>query len=839
MLGLRWLFILLAGLFPQFAFAADTGLDTPSLFTPPLTDKSVILLQQIFGSVGSALHGVGASHLLGELFEVFNMGIWVLAGMFVMYMTLMSVVNTAKDGQFMGRGQMSAWVVVRTVGGITALLPKFSGYSFIQVIVMWVVVQGIGLADHTWAVGLRYFEQGGTVYSQTTGGAGQAKLEAERTDVQNTLKDASLVLNSLLCQYAITRNAKLKEQAANPDVKISTSGTALPQRDDEARKRIYFPVGDAYPKYFCGYYTWANEQGDYRAAKEAGIYQVAMDLIPVATTMMKLQTGDPDVPYTAADTCLTNTAGDVADGKFCSHSNTLVTTAMEYLNILRPARLSAASGANAKRQKKIHTGFQNAASEGWIMAGKYYFSITQPVSATATLDSNFRFNTTNSFSNTNYRLLKSTARENEELALSNPVLTEFKKSLQSTCGNANNDVSCSGMASGTYRWQAAQLANSIYEQSDGAFAGLESDRSALRRKIDAAKGGVFEKAHGNILIPIIRSLVTDSLSAWAGANLASSNDARAIEFQDPIRRFRSLGERLMSNAITFWKRAATTVMAILSSTAAGFFAVTVGVAFSLGPVPGGLGPAVTSATASGFSMMFSVIMASLFWYLPVGIAISTPIFMMGMTLGVYVPLIPFIVFLFGALGWLIAVVEAMVAAPLIALGLTHPEGHDLLGKAEQSLILLLSIFLRPVAMILGFFIGIVLIFAIMQVLDAGFFQMFVEQLHSKNMKDPVTITVLSGMLIIYTFTVVAVVNQGFSLIYMLPDRLVRWIGGSPEQSAVPGLLQEVRQSAEQKAGEGASGGGQMVSAQRQSGISPGGAQAAGAKGGGGGAEEEK
>ena len=49
------------------------------LFSPPLTDKSVFLLQHLFGSVGMLLEGTG-TQLLGEMFAIFNLGIWVVAG---------------------------------------------------------------------------------------------------------------------------------------------------------------------------------------------------------------------------------------------------------------------------------------------------------------------------------------------------------------------------------------------------------------------------------------------------------------------------------------------------------------------------------------------------------------------------------------------------------------------------------------------------------------------------------------------------------------------------------------------------------------------------------------
>ena len=64
---------------------------------------------------------------------------------------------------------------------------------------------------------------------------------------------------------------------------------------------------------------------------------------------------------------------------------------------------------------------------------------------------------------------------------------------------------------------------------------------------------------------------------------------------------------------------------------------------------------------------------------------------------------PYLLYIFGAIGWMIGVAESLVAAPLVAMGLTHPEGHDLLGKAEQSLMLMLGIFIQTATMLIGLF----------------------------------------------------------------------------------------------------------------------------------------
>ncbi len=184
--------------------------------------------------------------------------------------------------------------------------------------------------------------------------------------------------------------------------------------------------------------------------------------------------------------------------------------------------------------------------------------------------------------------------------------------------------------------------------------------------------------------------------------------------------------------------------------------------------------------------------------------------MLGANFAYYVPLIPFIIFVFTAVGWMIAVIEAMVAAPLVALGVTHPEGHDLLGKSEQAVMLLLSVFLRPILMIIGLFAGIILSRVVLRFLNSGFFGIVFDV-------GDFSLFGFVAVLIIYSMLLVTIVNQAFSLIYVVPDRVMRWLGVTEQSSAAQEALQASKQGFEQISGAvqsmAASGGGEYAKTQ--------------------------
>jgi defect-in-organelle-trafficking protein DotA len=203
----------------------------------------------------------------------------------------------------------------------------------------------------------------------------------------------------------------------------------------------------------------------------------------------------------------------------------------------------------------------------------------------------------------------------------------------------------------------------------------------------------------------------------------------------------------------------------------------------------------------------------------VGIMVS-----IGFTTAYYIPILPYMIFTFGTIAWLISVIEAMVAAPIVALGVTHPEGHDAFGKGEAAIMILMNVFLRPAMMIIGYISGIALSYVGVWILNAGFDHAigFIQNGDSHNTSftshftggsdtnsvgfnggdqfnsgfgnadsqnsDPNSggysdwagIYAFFFSILAYTMMYLAIVQKAFTLISYLPDKVLRWIGGNPE-----------------------------------------------------------
>lgn len=193
----------------------------------------------------------------------------------------------------------------------------------------------------------------------------------------------------------------------------------------------------------------------------------------------------------------------------------------------------------------------------------------------------------------------------------------------------------------------------------------------------------------------------------------------------------------------------------------------------------------------------------------------------GFATAYYVPFVPYMNFLFGSIAWFTVVIEAMVAAPLIALGVTNPEGHEAFGKGESSIMILLNVFLRPALMVIGFISAISLSYVSVWLINEGFYNalQFMGGAAtdggmnlSSNYNDVSTTTLQnqaagsdsasaenyregqSGYYnwagiyafffasLMYTSLYMIVVQNAFNLIYQLPDKVLRWIGGAAENT---------------------------------------------------------
>ena len=122
----------------------------------------------------------------------------------------------------------------------------------------------------------------------------------------------------------------------------------------------------------------------------------------------------------------------------------------------------------------------------------------------------------------------------------------------------------------------------------------------------------------------------------------------------------------------------------------------------------------------------------------------------------------------------------MVATPLVALGLTNPKNHDFLGSAQQSIMMYVSTCLRPVLIVISFFIAVNLTFVSFDYLNYVFFQAFGSILAtiSGDVGAEFALPVIFAGMLVYSYFCMSVLMYVLEIINDIPDKISRWIGGT-------------------------------------------------------------
>lgn len=145
----------------------------------------------------------------------------------------------------------------------------------------------------------------------------------------------------------------------------------------------------------------------------------------------------------------------------------------------------------------------------------------------------------------------------------------------------------------------------------------------------------------------------------------------------------------------------------------------------------------------------------------------------GATLAYYIPMVPYILWIGVILGWAVLLIEAVIAAPLWAVVHMAPDGDGVVGRGGQGYMLVLSLTLRPPLMVLGLVFAIALMTPIGYLINSTFGGAFM-------MAQGAGTSGLTGMVagcVIYAGVMVSVIHKIFGLIHVIPDKILRWIGG--------------------------------------------------------------
>lgn len=175
---------------------------------------------------------------------------------------------------------------------------------------------------------------------------------------------------------------------------------------------------------------------------------------------------------------------------------------------------------------------------------------------------------------------------------------------------------------------------------------------------------------------------------------------------------------------------------------------------------------VGNAIASGLSTAITMVS-------PMILGVASTLIVSGAMLSTYIPLLPYILWVGVVLGWAITLIEAVIAAPLWAVIHLAPDGDGVVGRGGQGYMLVLGLTLRPALMVIGFAAAVILMNPLGYFINSTFYGAFFANVNPSMLS---LVKLVTGV-VLYVVLTVSVITRVFALIHVVPDRLLRWIGG--------------------------------------------------------------
>jgi len=727
------------------------------------TDRSVSMLRDIFGPVIDALvqgtdpNTVAASaNVIATMMSFFNSGILVIGSLIVSYVAMMGITNTANDGEAMGKSWSSLWTPVRIVAGGAVLLPTASGFSFIQLIVMLFALWGVGFANGTYKAGMAIGILSPNGVVQGVNDPGQFY----------GLRDfAKQYLAAAYC--AKTANT-LYRAPDGTGPQVMASGTADKTMTKSGRTEYLFEIKDrnivtnlAGGAPFCGTVKIAT----YAA-------QASSDATGIETALEQLRTSTQTAKVTAAASMMGKLDAWInspAWPKRIGDAGWDQVDSTEFNKIVNEAEQSVATALMAQMstgETGIKTGFQSFASsltdEGWAMAGGWFQRVGEVRGRIASTLAE----SVGSVSAPSFSALPSDAAASE---LTSSVTTVTEAINRKAETKANFNPSANGLN---------DLTNvmPLDAKSDVNIGSIQTD---VDSKISLYVNGLMES-----MVQIVTGAggtgVTP-LCGTAGTMGGSLNRMKCVGDYLTVAR---AGIGAADVAIKTSATALRVVAGALSSVKG------VGTGLDLDKIVTPIWDWVIEVPVKQLAMMASYIEPMAFYF------------------GVFLPSLPYTIFMIVVVGWVLAVVQSLIAAPLWAVMHMTPD-RTFIGSQTQGYLLLLSLFARPALSVVGLFAAILVSDPIIDFIAHGFFSMRGAVVTSTG-----TVGVIASFLtfawwfMVFGLTLLPVLYMTFGLPQILPDHVLKWIGagiGDLGETTASGEMRRGLQSA--AAASGSSGGG--------------------------------
>lgn len=723
-------------LLPQAAFAT-------SAFTFAPDDYFInVILKGVLGDIinpaaGAATTTVTGQGHLGGVFKQFNIGVAFFGSVIVVFITLVGVLQSGNDGEFLGRKWSSMWVPFRFAAGSALMLPlTASGYSYCQAMVLWVASQGIGFADTLW-----------TTIVNEVGIKDGMKLTAQ-TDIGSVVRQIAI---SELCKAQLSHMETTAASGVSYGFKLTDSTPALgSSRSIVAKWGNTQTLTDPNVSGACGGIEYSYKTGP----------NFLTSTSPISDPYLPLRKAVGDVHFdqiTKLQAKYENTAKEII-AKFNATTSAAgsdpTSDLVNDLNVFYATTLVDKKAYTDEMAKKITDGLVSlgykdntgpAASAmtkyGFAMAGMWYIELVK---------------------------VHNTARH----TLTPPsVISPNFSSLANNPGMENVGTILTSISKQFMSSKSATSSTSVESGSVAAGSGTGSTTTNVKTTVTDFKINIadvideswyssFSSSASNYLREAIFGVGTFSTGASNEVWTAPWNHTSTDPDVSAILQLKDKGDTILN--------VVGTLMAtdMLAKTVVGVDQAAKGdtLAEFLKNVPV-VGSFITVAKIPAY------IIEKLSGYL---MGAAAGLFVFGVALAVYIPMIPYILWVGALIGLTVLILEALVAIMLWAVMLMHPSGEGITSDYNrQGMNMILAVFMRPSLLLMGMILGMFMVEPMIMFINDTF--TIVMASVQSNTFTGIFETI--AFIAIYVSLCLMVIEKSFAMTHVVPDRVLTWIGG--------------------------------------------------------------
>ena len=337
--------------------------------------NSAALLNQLFGPLFPTAGADNGPTIFSTLIGFVNLAILSIAGMLFLYNVTAGLLQSAHEGEILGRRWSSLWAPLRVLFAVALLipLPGLGGYNVVQAGTAWLVKGATAMASEIWGQGARRILAGGVPIAKS---ASRADGELFKTVYRNQL--CARIANQQFEAAGSQLRVRLEEIQSDSSTEIiSTIG----ERRDGVCGSYSIPDPPGFIKNFDSQ-TSAAAEGAFRSTHS----EMLAILVQRADAILDLQwpglisnsDAMPDITTEVA------AAMEAATARLASGNREILRIAGG-ANGSNPAREIVETYITGGDCGKTQAGTAECSGEGWIGAGNWYMLIARLNSETTGL----------------------------------------------------------------------------------------------------------------------------------------------------------------------------------------------------------------------------------------------------------------------------------------------------------------------------------------------------------------------------------------------------------------------------------------------------------------------